>query len=646
VSGLRENLAEPRHRLTKQQAVRQFYDVLLPDPDPASMDIAVDLCEEYGLKLADLGKSMAIEAYENRRMSSLRGWATDWTRKHSTGQFVLSVDPEPFRVAMRPPKRGERGWWVEARTAKGAELEIVRESEEIGWIAERDHDSRPDENGMIAVTIEPNPDYIAVGWMVWKARIREGGRLGKPADSPLFRIEIWIAYGGTSWDEHSDAWKRGVVGSRGVSGPLIEQLRTSNQNARLQDVQEMPSILPFDGGSTLAIAERRAVELTWRIALHEDGMLDSNELDSAGRPSGPPRYPAPPRVTINPRDNASGNREVVSRDSGLEGIFAREEDAQFYADELRRTGVLGVAVRRRGRELARTPAAAQNPPAMTRDEAALAFMRIIREPGVESMQIAEDIVLEYRLPLVELSEAGRTSDSTRGAYIISPAEIGAPIDSIEWEVEKLTLPPMYGGSRASSSRWGIGFKFTWHDRDEWLLVPSSSRYLTTRDAAERTAAADGWALAKQLKRAQVDEAALSPTVTTRWEEVLRELRRVLQHSYVDKTAPEVYQLRASPQGGLPKKKRTYAEARDDIWAALQRAGWSMSLPSLKLPHATSPNGKLRLWFKPQSVHATMSAAGRHEAGNARAISYDLDIRTMSPSEFLSFIQERFPQGFA
>ena len=55
-------------------------------------------------------------------------------------------------VLMRPPLKGERGWWVEARTPAKALAEVMREMEE-GWIAERDYDSKPDEHGMIAVTV-------------------------------------------------------------------------------------------------------------------------------------------------------------------------------------------------------------------------------------------------------------------------------------------------------------------------------------------------------------------------------------------------------------------------------------------------------------------------------------------------------------
>ncbi len=59
-----------------------------------------------------------------------------------------------IRVLMRPPRAGERCWWVAARTPEAALTEILRESEEIGFVTQVDHDGEPDREGMIPVTIE------------------------------------------------------------------------------------------------------------------------------------------------------------------------------------------------------------------------------------------------------------------------------------------------------------------------------------------------------------------------------------------------------------------------------------------------------------------------------------------------------------
>lgn len=94
-------------------------------------------------------------------------------------------------------------------------------------------------------------------------------------------------------------------------------------------------------------------------------------------------------------------------------------------------------------------------------------------------------------------------------------------------------------------------------------------------------------------------------------------------------------------------RRTYAEARDEILDYLHDHDWKF--PQMwrvaAVPHATSPDGSLRLWFKAQAVHATQIGpypGARHERKDARAIAYDLDIRKLDGPEFLAYIARRFP----
>lgn len=49
------------------------------------------------------------------------------------------------------------------------------------------------------------------------------------------------------------------------------------------------------------------------------------------------------------------------------------------------------------------------------------------------------------------------------------------------------------------------------------------------------------------------------------------------------------------------KKETYKAAKARLLADLRANGWQVK-EDLKVPHATSPNGKTRLWFKAQSVY--------------------------------------------
>lgn len=91
---------------------------------------------------------------------------------------------------------------------------------------------------------------------------------------------------------------------------------------------------------------------------------------------------------------------------------------------------------------------------------------------------------------------------------------------------------------------------------------------------------------------------------------------------------EVVNHRAQP--------RTYDSARRDILAVLRDAGWVVK-SDLKVPHATSPDGELRLWFKAQAVYST---EGRHhEYGDARTFGgYGLDIRQYDGPGFLALVE--------
>ena len=88
-------------------------------------------------------------------------------------------------------------------------------------------------------------------------------------------------------------------------------------------------------------------------------------------------------------------------------------------------------------------------------------------------------------------------------------------------------------------------------------------------------------------------------------------------------------------------KRTFAKARQEILTDLAAHGWPGE-PGLKIPHYTSPDGQLRLWFKPQAVWVTTAKPGeRHVFSDARTLSYDLDIRKLNPSLFRKMLARRY-----
>lgn len=83
---------------------------------------------------------------------------------------------------------------------------------------------------------------------------------------------------------------------------------------------------------------------------------------------------------------------------------------------------------------------------------------------------------------------------------------------------------------------------------------------------------------------------------------------------------------------------TFKAAQAAILAELAALGWAVKA-DLKIPHATSPSGRTRFWFKPQAVWFTRTAdAGNpchvHYFGNARSL-HAADIRTVSAAAFLA-----------
>lgn len=74
---------------------------------------------------------------------------------------------------------------------------------------------------------------------------------------------------------------------------------------------------------------------------------------------------------------------------------------------------------------------------------------------------------------------------------------------------------------------------------------------------------------------------------------------------------------------------TYAVKRSELLAGLHAEGWDVHVHDarfrdLKVPYATSPQGDVRYWFKPQAIYASYEPAhGRHDLGNARSVYADM-----------------------
>lgn len=311
--------------------VMQKFRELLADPDPASMDIAEDLLLEHGLKLTDIGESIAKNGIDNQR-GDTAGWANDFP---SAGTFVVSRTLDPEVIAVADPAA-----------------------------------------------------YAAVDWMVWRPR-GDHARKG-------FRLEIVISYNGLTWSETKDGAYDGGV--RGLGSRVRTKLGTSFTTAE-QDHLNSLAPLVHDVPGSLKAARAMACDLAWKIAkkIKERPDLDPMEfvmalhhghdllqvgarVDWRARKTHKPKF-GTPRALINPRDNASGNWEVRS-ETGLEGIFAREEDARDYADELKHGVGARVEVRRRRPSLTGPSSKTGNPPKqLTYADARLNIIYLLEDRG-------------------------------------------------------------------------------------------------------------------------------------------------------------------------------------------------------------------------------------------------------------------------
>ena len=109
----------------------------------------------------------------------------------------------------------------------------------------------------------------------------------------------------------------------------------------------------------------------------------------------------------------------------------------------------------------------------------------------------------------------------------------------------------------------------------------------------------------------------------------------------DPEAPTVGKAAPKPAKAPAKPKRpTFDQAQGAILNHLEKAGYKVA-KGLKIPHATSPDGRKRFWFKAQAVHVTdldserakEDGHTRHELGNAHS-TWGIDIRDHAPEDFL------------
>lgn len=79
------------------------------------------------------------------------------------------------------------------------------------------------------------------------------------------------------------------------------------------------------------------------------------------------------------------------------------------------------------------------------------------------------------------------------------------------------------------------------------------------------------------------------------------------------------------------RKPTFKQKREELLRGLEECGFQVKA-SLKVPHATSPDGQLRYWFKPQAIYYSIGEP--HDFGRAR--SWTDDMRETSVGELIKY----------
>lgn len=126
---------------------------------------------------------------------------------------------------------------------------------------------------------------------------------------------------------------------------------------------------------------------------------------------------------------------------------------------------------------------------------------------------------------------------------------------------------------------------------------------------------------------------------------LREIIDNLDKTYAGDTMRNLGLKPARPPADrprAPKPAKTYQQAQADIMKALKANGWELS-GNLAVPHATSPDGKVRFWFKAQAIYFSYGPDMKR-FGEARSVPIG-DYRNESTDSMVKYL-ERFAQNMA
>lgn len=140
-----------------------------------------------------------------------------------------------------------------------------------------------------------------------------------------------------------------------------------------------------------------------------------------------------------------------------------------------------------------------------------------------------------------------------------------------------------------------------------------------------------------LGAAQRVEATVKGVMDQSTPEALKALEAAMDHEF-ERGFPPVNAVKKQiaaflSSGKMPTlkeaKRPTFQAAKEAILDYLQKEGWTVQR-NLKVPHATSPKGDLKFWFKTQAVYVS---AGKGTALGDASSTW-ADIRDMSPEAFV------------
>lgn len=111
--------------------------------------VAQSAKEHYGITTGDLPPEVDLKL--GRAVDeAVAAWFEANAPRTASGTLAVEL-----RIEMRPPKAGERGWWVPPDASADEILKaVLSDDDPFGWVADRDHEDVVGDDGLRAITVE------------------------------------------------------------------------------------------------------------------------------------------------------------------------------------------------------------------------------------------------------------------------------------------------------------------------------------------------------------------------------------------------------------------------------------------------------------------------------------------------------------